>query len=143
MPFSSRRRFGAVRVDGDWIVVGAPELFVLGPLGAAGRAARRSPDGASSHSERPPNGDFPRPRTARSLAALGLAVIGERLRPEARATVEFFQRQGVELKMLSGDRPATVAAVAADVGIPVGLPVDGRELPESSAELAALLRERA
>ena len=121
------------------IVVGAPELFALGSLGAvaeheaeSGRrvvALGTSRNGVSADHE------------PHDVAALGLAVIGERLRPEARATVDFFQRQGVELKILSGDRPATVAAVAADVGIPVGLPVDGRELPESSAELAALLRE--
>lgn len=139
VPFSSRRRFGAVRGTEDWIVVGAPELFTLGSLGRvaedeseSGRrvvALGTSPNGIS------PDGE------PHDVAALGLVVIGERLRPEAHATVEFFQRQGVELKILSGDRPATVAAVATDVGIPVGLPVDGRELPESSAALAALLRE--
>ena len=131
VPFSSRRRFGAVRGSEDWIVVGAPELFALGSLGAvaeqeaeSGRrvvALGTSRNGVSAEHE------------PHDVAALGLAVIGERLRPEARATVDFFRRQGVELKILSGDRPATVAAVAADVGIPVGLPpVDGRELPDSS-----------
>ncbi len=139
VPFSSRRRFGAVRGTGDWIVLGAPELFMLGPLGpVADREAESGRRVVALGTS--PNGISP-DRELHDVAALGLAVIGERLRPEARATVEFFQRQGVELKILSGDRPATVAAVAADVGIPVGLPVDGRDLPESSAELAALLRE--
>jgi cation-transporting ATPase E len=138
VPFSSRERFGAVRADGRWIVVGAPELFALGPLentateeAEAGHrvvALATSSNGISP--EHPP----------RALPAIGIAVLGERLRPEARATVEFFRRQGVELKVLSGDRPGTVAAVAAAVGIDADHPVDGRDLPESPAELARLLR---
>ena len=79
------------------------------------------------------------------LKLLGLVVLAERLRPEARETVAFFLREGVQLKVLSGDAPETVAAIAADAGIPSdGPPLDGRELPEDPAELrrAALERER-
>jgi magnesium-transporting ATPase (P-type) len=138
VPFSSKQRFGAVRTDGRWIVVGAPELFELGSLeesarheAAAGRrviALGTSSNGISP--DHPPH----------DLPALGIAVLGERLRPEARDTVEFFRRQGVELKVLSGDRPETVAAVAADVGIETEQPVDGSDLPESPEELGRLLR---
>jgi magnesium-transporting ATPase (P-type) len=50
--------------------------------------------------------------------------------------VRFFLEQGVELKVLSGDRPATVAAIAADAGIPVGgEPIDGAALPDDPAAL--------
>jgi magnesium-transporting ATPase (P-type) len=76
------------------------------------------------------------------LEPLGIVVLAERLRPQARETVEFFLAQGVRLKVLSGDRPETVAAIAADVGIPgAGDPLDGRTLPAGRAELQALLRE--
>jgi cation-transporting P-type ATPase E len=138
VPFSSRRRFGAVRSDGRWVVVGAPELFELGRLGEP--AAREAEAGrrvialATSR-----NGIVP-DEPPHDLQAFGLAVLGERLRPEARSTVDFFRRQGVELKVLSGDRLETAAAVAADVGIEAGEPLDGRDLPESAADLAALLR---
>ena len=77
------------------------------------------------------------------LELLGLVVLAERLRAHARETVEFFHAQGVRLKVLSGDRPETVAAIAADVGIPVGDgAVDGRSLPEDKTALQRLLRER-
>ena len=46
-----------------------------------------------------------------------LVVIAEQLRRDAGATVEFFRAQGVELKVISGDAPDTVAAIAADAGI--------------------------
>ena len=139
VPFSSNRRFGAVRRDERWVVLGAPELFSLGPLAsvaereaAAGRRIVALGTSLNSiSSDRPPH----------DLPVLGLAVLSEALRPGARETVEFFRRQGVELKVLSGDRPETVAAVAADVGIGVGEALDGRELPTSDSELARVLRD--
>jgi magnesium-transporting ATPase (P-type) len=78
----------------------------------------------------------------RDLAPLGLVLIAERLRSEARGTVSFFRSQGVQLKVLSGDRPDTVAAIARDVGIPdADRPVDGGNLPEDPAALRRLVLE--
>ncbi len=51
------------------------------------------------------------------LEPVGLVTLTEALRPDARETVAFFRGQGVELRILSGDRPESVAAVAAEVGI--------------------------
>jgi magnesium-transporting ATPase (P-type) len=73
---------------------------------------------------------------------LGLVVLGERLRADARETVEFLQSQGVRIAVISGDNPETVAAVAADAGIVAGEPLDGRELPRDAGELRRLLDER-
>ena len=139
VPFSSRRRFGAVRANGTWIVVGAPELFSLGSLEEA--AEREAESGRRVVALGTARDGISADQELHDVAALGLAVVGERLRPEARTTVEYFRRQGVELKILSGDRPATVAAVAADVGLPAARPLDGRKLPDSRAELATLLHE--
>jgi cation-transporting P-type ATPase E len=67
-------------------------------------------------------------------------VLAEGLRPDARETVAFLRREGVELKVLSGDAPAAAAAIAGDAGLEVGTgPVDGRVLPEDDAALAGLL----
>jgi magnesium-transporting ATPase (P-type) len=77
----------------------------------------------------------------RSFLPLGLVVLAEQLRDEARETVDFFRREGVELKVISGDNPVTVAAVAADAGIEEPEPLDGRELPTSPAELLRLVDE--
>ena len=107
VPFSSRRRFGALRLGGVGYVLGAPEHFELGQLAEkadlAARDGRRvlafgtSPD---LEAERPP--------------AHGLVLLAEQLRPEARSTIAWFQRQGVELKVLSGDRAETAGAIARD-----------------------------
>jgi magnesium-transporting ATPase (P-type) len=146
IPFSSRRRWSAVRVGSVGYVLGAPELFPLGPL--AEQAAEEQRKGrrvvavgttaasferfdVTQYPDLPPPGD---------LVPLGIVVLGERLRPDARETVEYFLREGVQLKVISGDAPETVAAIAADAGIPSGgPPLSGAELPEDPRELRRLV----
>ena len=50
-----------------------------------------------------------------------------------RDTVAFLLEQRIEIKVLSGDSPQTVAAIARDVGIPVGGVAEGSEIPEDPA----------
>ncbi|MGZ6705812.1 MAG: HAD-IC family P-type ATPase [Solirubrobacteraceae bacterium] len=135
VPFSSRRRFSALRVAGDVLVLGAPERFETGALDAvvaehtaAGRRVVALASGGPA-----PGDPGALPAGAR---VLGLVVLAEALRPDTRETVSFLRAEGVELKVLSGDAPATVAAIAADAGIETGAVVDGRELPEDPAALA-------
>jgi cation-transporting ATPase E len=75
--------------------------------------------------------------------AAALVVFTERLRPDASDTIGYFTAQGVAVKVISGDSPATVGAVAAQAGIPAtGDPVDGRDLPEDLDALGELLEQR-
>ena len=117
-------------------MLGAPELFPLGPL--AGRAAQEAASGrrvlafgtttdtlSSEDPVAPPAG----------LETLGLVVLAEQLRQDARETVDFFRSQGIELKVISGDAPVTAAAIATDAGIAASAPLDGRRLPEDDDEL--------
>ena len=60
----------------------------------------------------------PEPRFPDDVQPIGLVVLAERLRDNAAETVAFFTAQGVELKVLSGDAPATVGAIARDAGVP-------------------------
>ena len=144
VPFSSRWRWSGIRLDGHSFVLGAPELFSLGALETRAEEEARSgrrvvafgvtpqPFGNRDPADGPPPG----------LRPLGLVLLAERLRPNARATVEFFQSQGVELKVLSGDRPETVLAIAGDAGIAVqNGAIDGRSLPDRDEDLTVLLRD--
>jgi cation-transporting ATPase E len=67
-------------------------------------------------------------------------VIEERVRANARATLDYFASQEVTVKVLSGDDPRTVGAVAARVGITASDdPLDARDLPDDPDELADLV----
>jgi cation-transporting P-type ATPase E len=69
------------------------------------------------------------------LAPLGLVVLAEELRPNIAETVSFLREQEVEVKVLSGDDPKTVAAIARDVGIPVAGVSEGADLPQEADAL--------
>ena len=74
------------------------------------------------------------------IRLLALVILSERLRPEAKNTVSFFLDQGVDLKVISGDRPETVAAIARDAGVSAEEPLDGSDLPAGAAELRRVVQ---
>jgi cation-transporting ATPase E len=71
---------------------------------------------------------------------LALVTFREQVRSEASDTLSYFKSQGVSVKVISGDNPSTVAAVAREAGLVFdGNGFDARNLPENLTELANLL----
>ena len=74
------------------------------------------------------------------LEPMALVLLQDRVRGDARATLRYFARQGVEVKVISGDDPSTVAAVAVEAGLHSSTQaIDARTLPEDSEGLAEVL----
>jgi cation-transporting ATPase E len=139
VPFASSRRWSSVTLESEQYVLGAPELFSLGGLkerAEAEAAQGRRVVGIGTTAEE--LGDVKAEQgPPADLSLLGIVIIGERLRPRARETVEYLLAQNVELRVLSGDRPETVAAIAREAGVPEkGPPLDGSDLPEGQTALA-------
>jgi cation-transporting ATPase E len=143
VPFSSARKWsGATFAGRGAYLLGAPEVLLH-----QGELLRRAEVIATAggrvvllaHSERPMDGDTP----PDGLAARAMVVIGDQVRDDAAATVAWFAEEGVRVKVVSGDHPRTVAAIAGRVGIEgAGDPVDARTLPTDQAELADLVEAR-
>ena len=77
-----------------------------------------------------------------SLRPVGLVVFRDELRPDAQETLAQFARAGVALKIISGDNPYTVAALARQVGLPAEGVVSGKELATlSDADFARMAEE--
>ncbi|MGE5721883.1 MAG: HAD-IC family P-type ATPase, partial [Sphingomonadales bacterium] len=73
-----------------------------------------------------------------------LVVLVERLRPDARPMLRYFAEEGIAVKVISGDSPATVGAIAAALGLPgAERAVDGRDLPEDPAALGPMMEDHA
>ena len=119
-PFSSARKWSSVTFagHGTWLL-GAPGVVGRDlPAGLAAAAAGHQAAGrrvlivgrlgAAAGSE---------VRAGQARVA-GLLVLAERLRDGTRDTISYLLDQGITIKVLSGDAPATVAAVAAAAGIP-------------------------
>ena len=145
VPFSSRWKWSAARLEGDehTLVLGAPDVL-LGDGAPAlvaddERAGRRTLVLGRTPAElTAPGADGAAPPAIEPIAVIALE---EHVRPEAAATIAYLRDQGVTVKVMSGDSPATVAAVAERAGIEVeGPPVDGAHLPEPGPELAPAAR---
>jgi cation-transporting P-type ATPase E len=147
VPFSSARKWsGAAFAGRGSFLLGAPEVL-LGTSADGGALLRRAEQLATegrrvvllAYSARPLDGEAPPP----APAPRAMVVLGDQVRGDAAATVAWFAEEGVEVKVVSGDHPRTVAAVAGRVGIDgADRPVDARTLPEGGAELADLLEDR-
>jgi cation-transporting ATPase E len=67
------------------------------------------------------------------LTPLGLVALTDELRPQAKETIAAFANLGIQLKIISGDNPQTVAALAKQAGLPANLhTVTGPELAHLS-----------
>ncbi|GCD43677.1 HAD-IC family P-type ATPase [Streptomyces paromomycinus] len=73
-----------------------------------------------------------------------LVVLEQRLRPDAMDTLRYFEEQGVQAKVISGDNAVSVGAVAAKLGMPgADSPVDARKLPTDPDEMGKVLEDGA
>ncbi len=132
VPFSPRRRWSGLRLGAEAYILGAPEVFSLDPLhdratNDARRGRRVLALGTSDADLEAPAPDGAPPP---GLRWLGLVMLAERLRADARATVEYLLAEGVAVKVLSGDAPETAGAIAGDAGVPgADAPLSGATLP--------------
>lgn len=141
VPFNSQRKWSAACFDDHetW-VLGAPEVLLSDgdPLRAEvadlARRGRRVVLLARS-AEQLAGPDLPA-----DLTPAAVVTLTEQIRPDARETLAFFADEGVEIKIISGDNPETVAAVAREVGLDPGAPVDARGLSDDPEELREVLR---
>ena len=147
IPFSSARKWSAASFadHGAWLL-GAPDILLaampdapavhdrVATLAGEGRRVllvAAAPDGLA------PDGE---PELPSSLEPAALVVLDERLRDSAPDTMAYFGRQGVAVKVISGDSPDTVGAVARHCGVPGAEdPFDARDLPDDPAALATVV----
>ncbi|MGH9226871.1 MAG: HAD-IC family P-type ATPase [Acidimicrobiales bacterium] len=142
IPFSSTRRWSAASFAGrgTWIL-GAPD--VVAPPGLGSRAMALATNGQRTlllaRTAEPVEGDVLPP----ALEPVALLVFEETLRADAGATMAYFRSQHVSVKVVSGDDPRTVGAVARRAGIGVGADVDARRLPQAPEDLGPIAETHA
>ena len=171
--FNSARKWSAVQTQAGAYVLGAPEIVLAGSTGSGSTEADNaesdgtglgSTDNAALERVKALAGTGKRvlvlahsnqaldqsenPTLPKDLTAALLVVLAEQVRPDAAQTLDYFKRQGVTVRVISGDNPVTVAAIAAHLGLrnpdgsePVG--VDARTLPaiEDTQALADALEK--
>jgi len=144
VPFSSARKWSAATFagHGTW-VLGAPEIVLADiPDGLLPRAADLAASGQRVLALACTTESLDGQTLPHGLHAVAFIVLAERLRPDTPQTIAYFAAQGVALKVISGDSPHTVSAVAARAGVPrADQPVDARHLPRDPAALGTAVEE--
>ena len=74
------------------------------------------------------------------VTPVALVILEQRVRPDARETLDYFASQHVSVKVISGDNAVSVGAVAGSLGLH-GETMDARELPSEPAALADTMAE--
>lgn len=147
--FSSARKWSAVsfvdeRAKGTWLLGGSDILLPAGHPALA-RAAELTGRGARTlllahHSQPMSAADADTERLPAAVVPVGFLILRERLRPDAGRILEYFREEGVDLRIISGDDPHTVAAVARSAGLDFdGDGFDARDLPTDAAQLDAVM----
>ncbi|OBA76073.1 magnesium-transporting ATPase [Mycobacterium sp. 1554424.7] len=138
-PFKSATKWSGVSFGdrGDW-VIGAPDVL----LDPASEAAERA-EGIGARGLRVlllGRGDVAvdHPDAPGRVTPVALVVLEQKVRPDARETLDYFAAQHVSVKVISGDNAVSVGAVAGKLGLR-GDTMDARQLPTDPAELADTL----
>ena len=143
LPFSSARKWAAASfADRGFYFLGAPDiLFDDGDTASRTRAAEIAAAGTRvllvARSEGPWSDEA---LPASAVEGVALVHLEDTVRSDAPEILAFFRDQGVTLKVISGDNPATVAAVARRAGI-CGADsfVDARTMPTEPEDFADAL----
>jgi magnesium-transporting ATPase (P-type) len=147
-PFDPRRRRMSV-VAGEWLLVkGAPDAVLARCDPAPGADEALHAFAARglrvlAMARRRLDGDLPEDADAaeQGLSLLGLVGIEDPPRAAARDALTACRRAGIRVAMVTGDHPATAAAVAREVGL-IGAEervLVGADLPADEEELGALI----
>lgn len=131
-PFSSERKYSSVMLEGGKaFVIGAPEKlcktvpYEASDLMAQGKRVIFA--GLCSGEIAPENIDL-----------IGMIVISDKVRKNARETIRYFYSQGINVKVISGDNAYSVSAIAEKAGIKnADLYVDMSEVRNEDIENAA------
>ncbi len=140
VPFSSVRRWSGASFPGrgTW-VLGAPDAIGVPPHMVA-RAEKEAADGRRVLAVGWTNRALDGGRLPTPLQTAGLVILGDRIRADVADTLRYFADQGVHAKVISGDHPATVSAIARRAGMSgAERAIDGGSLPEDPQELAEAL----
>ena len=138
LPFSSARKWAATEFgDRGTFYLGAPDILFDADDVERVHAAEAAADGLRVLLVSRSDSGWHDQELAETRTPVCLVLLEDTIRPDAQEIFSFFREQGVTLKVISGDNPATVAEVARRAGVDGAEAwVDAREIPDDQEQLA-------
>jgi cation-transporting ATPase E len=140
-PFKSATKWSGASYSqhGNW-VIGAPDVLLDSDSPVARDAEEIGACGLRVLLLGSSDGPVDGPQAPGRVTPVALVVLEQRVRPDARETLDYFAAQHVSVKVISGDNAVSVGAVADSLGLH-GETVDARELPGDQDALADTMAE--
>ena len=140
-PFKSATKWSGASYGehGNW-VIGAPDVLLDPASPVAGQAEQIGAQGLRVLLLGSSDLAVDHPDAPGRVTPAALAVLEQRVRPDARDTLDYFASQQVSIKVISGDNAVSVGAVAGTLGLH-GETLDARRLPADQEALADTLDE--
>ncbi|MDE6232091.1 MAG: HAD-IC family P-type ATPase, partial [Lachnospiraceae bacterium] len=120
IPFSSDKKWSLASFEGHGTcVLGAAEFLPMnGDMTEYFNAVKKYSEKGSrmlavAYSEKDMQGDI----IPDDLKISAVLVINDKIRDNAKETIEYFKKQDVDIKIISGDSPDTVSIVARNAGV--------------------------
>ncbi|MEX0796857.1 MAG: HAD-IC family P-type ATPase [Acidimicrobiia bacterium] len=141
VPFSSARSWSGITFfGGETWVIGAPDVVAPNDIRAMELVSKLSEGGNRILLVGSSRSPLSESRLPMDVSPVAILVLSDQVRADAAETLRYFAEQGVRIKVISGDHPETVAAIARKVGLEgADRVVDARHLPEDPNELASLM----
>jgi len=138
-PFKSATKWSGVSFGdhGNW-VIGAPDVLLDPASAVAERAEKIGAQGLRVLLLGSGEVAVDHPDAPGRVTPVALVVLEQKVRPDARETLDYFAAQDVSVKVVSGDNAVSVGAVAGKLGLS-GDTMDARQLPTDAKELANTL----
>jgi cation-transporting ATPase E len=142
IPFDSNRKWKASAFDGHgtWYL-GAPEMLAPHDERVMVRVNQLAGVGNRVLLLCRSRQWMKEPRKSDDIESMALVVLRERIRVDARDTLKYLESQGVRVVVVSGDNPATVSAIAHEVGIESTNAIDARTLGDDSMAIDVALEQ--
>ena len=119
LPFSSKRKLSAVTFkNGDTYAYGAPEFVLKTKNTEVEKLVKQyASKGFRVLLLAKCDGQIEKDNIPSKVTPVALIVIEDRIRENAAETIEWFKKNGVAIKIISGDNPLTVSEVSKRVGV--------------------------
>ncbi len=134
VPFNSARKWGAIVLQDETLVLGAPERVLAHHERTAARARELARHGYRVLAFARMSGALADGKLDGDREPLALIVLSDQVRDDIRETLDAFREQNVALKVISGDNLETVRAIAREAGMPTEPAYTGEELERMSPE---------
>ena len=116
--FSSETKYSAVEFEDGNYIIGAPEKVLLGDYDKyKDRISELAKGGGRILVFGSFNDELDGKPLKKPVKPLAMIVLANPVRENAKETFEYFAKQGVNIKVISGDNPLTVSEVAKKAGI--------------------------